>query len=149
MHRKVRQWVQGTVKPGRKLLDIAMESKTACPALEPGDNPKAGMGFPTGLSLSHQVAHYTPNPGQKDVVLLLQDVVKVDFGVQINGWIVDSALTLAFDPTYDILLAAVKEATNAGITVRTRRPPPPPLCARPILIFTMQELPGSTPASAT
>ncbi|KAJ2965903.1 hypothetical protein NQ176_g10397 [Zarea fungicola] len=41
--------------------------------------------------------------------------MKVDFGVQINGWIVDSAFTMAFNPTYDNLLAAVKDATNTGI----------------------------------
>jgi len=43
--------------------------------------------------------------------------MKVDFGVQINGRIVDSALTVAFDHKYDNLLAAVREATNTGITV--------------------------------
>jgi methionyl aminopeptidase len=41
--------------------------------------------------------------------------MKVDFGVHINGRIVDSAFTLAFDPMYDNLLTAVKEATNTGI----------------------------------
>lgn len=41
--------------------------------------------------------------------------MKVDFGVQIDGYIIDSAWTVAFDPTYDNLLAAVKEATNVGI----------------------------------
>ena len=37
-----------------------------------------------------------------------------DFGTQINGHIIDSAFTLAFDPRYDPLLQAVQEATNAG-----------------------------------
>jgi methionyl aminopeptidase len=46
--------------------------------------------------------------------------MKVDFGVQINGWIVDSAFTMSFDPTYDNLLAAVKDATNSGIKVCTK-----------------------------
>ena len=40
------------------------------------------------------------------------DVLKVDFGVHFNGHIVDSAFATSFDPTYDNLLAAVKEATN-------------------------------------
>lgn len=43
--------------------------------------------------------------------------MKVDFGVHVNGRIVDSAFTLNFEPTYDSLLAAVKDATNAGIKV--------------------------------
>lgn len=75
------------------------------------------MGFPTGLALNNCAAHYTPNAGQKEIVLQQEDVMKVDFGVHINGWIVDSAFTISFDPMYDNLLAAVKDATNIGILV--------------------------------
>ena len=35
--------------------------------------------------------------------------------MHINGRIVDSAFTMTFDPVYDNLLAAVKEATNTGV----------------------------------
>lgn len=38
-----------------------------------------------------------------------------DFGTQINGRIIDSAFTVAFDPRYDPLLTAVREATNTGL----------------------------------
>eukprot|EP01102_Stenamoeba_stenopodia_P014230 TRINITY_DN469_c0_g2_i2.p2 TRINITY_DN469_c0_g2~~TRINITY_DN469_c0_g2_i2.p2 ORF type:complete len:235 (+),score=64.27 TRINITY_DN469_c0_g2_i2:310-1014(+) len=41
--------------------------------------------------------------------------MKIDFGTHINGRIVDCAFTVAFDPTFDPLLQAVKDATNAGI----------------------------------
>ncbi|PMB64650.1 Methionine aminopeptidase 2-1 [Beauveria bassiana] len=121
IHRQVRHWVQETVKPGHTLTEIAVGIEDGVRALlgnqclEPGASLRSGLGFPTGLSLNHCVAHYTPNPGQKDVVLQHDDVMKVDFGVQINGWIVDSAFTLAFNPMYDDLLAAVKDATNTGI----------------------------------
>ncbi|KAF6810818.1 methionine aminopeptidase [Colletotrichum musicola] len=120
-HRQARRWVQETVKPGSNLLDIAEGIEDSVRAvlghsgLETGDSLKAGMGFPTGLCLNHQVAHYTPNPGQKAVILQQQDVMKVDFGVHINGWIVDSAFTMSFDPVYDNLLDAVRDATNTGI----------------------------------
>ncbi|KAK3303560.1 peptidase M24, structural domain-containing protein [Chaetomium strumarium] len=121
VHRQTRRWVQETAKPGQTLQDIAVGIEDSVRALldnaglGPGDGLKSGMGFPTGLCLNHQVAHYTPNPGQKPVVLQQQDVLTVDFGVHINGWIVDSAFTMAFDPTYDNLLAAVKDATNTGV----------------------------------
>ena len=123
IHRQTRRWVQETAKPGQSLQDIAVGIEDSVRALldnaglEPGDGLKSGMGFPTGLCLNNQVAHYTPNPGQKPVVLQQQDVLTVDFGVHINGWIVDSAFTTAFDPTYDNLLAAVKDATNTGVKV--------------------------------
>lgn len=48
-------------------------------------------------------------------VLKYEDVMKVDFGVHVNGRIVDSAFTMTFDPVYDPLLAAVQDATNTGL----------------------------------
>jgi hypothetical protein len=35
--------------------------------------------------------------------------------LQIGGRIIDSAFTVAFNPRYDPLLEAVKEATNTGV----------------------------------
>jgi methionyl aminopeptidase len=93
----------------------------------------AGIGFPTGLNINECAAHYTPNAGDTRgmcihvanvyvltmvlEVLQQRDVLKVDIGVQVNGRIVDSAFTLSFEPTYDALLAAVKDATNTGVRV--------------------------------
>ncbi|KAI9888489.1 MAG: Methionine aminopeptidase 2 [Vezdaea aestivalis] len=120
VHRQVRQWAQKSIKPGQSLTEIAegiengVRALTGHQGLEEGDNIKGGMGFPTGLSLNNCAAHYTPNAGNK-LLLQKEDVMKVDFGVHINGRIVDSAFTLTFDPVYDNLLKAVKEATNAGV----------------------------------
>lgn len=47
-------------------------------------------------------------------VLQYDDVMKLDFGTQINGRIIDSAFTVAFNPRYNPLIEAVKEATNTG-----------------------------------
>ena len=43
------------------------------------------------------------------------DVMKIDFGTQVNGHIIDCAFTVAFNPMFDPLLTAAKEATNEGI----------------------------------
>jgi methionyl aminopeptidase len=121
VHRETRLWLQESVKPGQSLHEVAEGIEDSVRALlgnaglETGDGLKSGLGFPTGLCLNHQVAHYTPNPGQKEVILQSSDLLTVDFGVHINGWIVDSAFTIAFEPTYDALLEAVKDATNSGI----------------------------------
>ncbi|KAK1760607.1 peptidase M24, structural domain-containing protein [Echria macrotheca] len=119
-HRQVRHWAQKNIKPGQKLIDIAEGVESSVRALvgheglEEGDCLKAGMGFPLGLSINHCAAHYNPNAGNK-IVLQEDDVMKVDIGVHVNGRIVDSAFTMAFNPRYDPLLAAVKAATDAGI----------------------------------
>jgi methionyl aminopeptidase len=122
VHRQVRQWAQKSIKPGQTLTEIAegiedgVRALTGHQGLERGDSLKAGMGFPTGLCLNNTAAHYTPNLG-KDIVLQHEDVMKVDFGVHVNGRIVDSAFTMSFDPVYDNLLASVKDATNTGVRV--------------------------------
>ncbi len=41
--------------------------------------------------------------------------MKIDFGTHVRGLLVDCAFTVAFNPKYDNLLLAVKEATNTGI----------------------------------
>lgn len=123
IHRQVRQYVQTIAKPGVTMSKLADEIEegvralTGHQGLEAGDALKAGMGFPTGLCLNNVGAHWTPNPGAKDVVLEYDDVLKVDFGVHVNGRIVDSAFTVASNPVYDNLLAAVKAATNTGLKV--------------------------------
>ena len=128
VHRQVRKWTQETAKPGIHLSQIAQDIEdgvralTGHQGLETGDALKAGMGFPTGLCLNNVAAHWTPNPGGKEVALDYDDVMKVDFGVHVNGRIVDSAFTVAFNPVYDNLLTAVKEATNTGIKVDHRFP---------------------------
>ncbi|KAM0716786.1 hypothetical protein Q7P37_008231 [Cladosporium fusiforme] len=120
-HRQVRQYVQTIAKPGVSMSKLADEIEGGVRALvghpgtETGDALKAGMGFPTNLALNNCAAHWTPNPGAKEVVLQYDDVLKIDFGVHVNGRIVDSAFTVAANPVYDNLLAAVKAATNAGL----------------------------------
>lgn len=78
---------------------------------------EAGIGFPTGCSLNWVAAHYTPNAGD-DTVLQYDDVMKLDFGTQIQGRIIDCAFTVAFNPMYDKLLESVKAATNTGLKAR-------------------------------
>ncbi|TQS37806.1 hypothetical protein Golomagni_01708 [Golovinomyces magnicellulatus] len=120
IHRQVRQWAQKNIKPGQSLTEIAegiedgVRALSGHPGLEEGDNIKGGIAFPTGVNLDHIAAHYSPNSGNK-TILSEDNVMKVDFGVHINGRIVDSAFTLSFDPKYDNLLEAVKQATNTGI----------------------------------
>jgi len=114
-HRQVRRWSQSLIKPGVKLWDLceALENKNRELVQEAG--LERGIGFPTGVSLNHVAAHYTPNPADRDVTLEYGDVMKVDFGTQIEGRIIDCAWTVAFDPRYEQLLTAVKEATDTGI----------------------------------
>ncbi|XP_067023450.1 methionine aminopeptidase 2-like isoform X1 [Acropora muricata] len=113
-HRQVRKYVQGFIKPGMTMIEICEKLEAASRALINENKLKAGLAFPTGCSLNHCAAHYTPNAGDK-TVLQYDDVCKIDFGTHINGRIIDCAFTVSFNPKYDNLLAAVKDATNTGI----------------------------------
>lgn len=104
------------IKPGMTMIEICEELENTARKLINEDGLKAGLAFPTGCSRNHCAAHYTPNAGD-NTVLLYDDVVKIDFGTHINGRIIDCAFTLTFNPKYDNLLAAVKDATNTGIKV--------------------------------
>ncbi|TIA99750.1 hypothetical protein E3P96_02828 [Wallemia ichthyophaga] len=116
VHRQVRSYVQRSVKPGMSMTEIAEMVEDGTRACVEEDGLNSGVGFPTGVSLNDCAAHYTPNAGDK-TVLNASDVLKIDFGVHVNGRIVDSAFTLNFEPTYNKLLEAVKAATNTGIKV--------------------------------
>ncbi len=114
VHRQVRHYAQSFIKPGIKLREMCEQIEETNRRLIKENGLQAGIGFPTGCSLNHVAAHYTPNNGD-NTVLQYGDVMKVDFGCQIEGRIIDCAWTVAFDPKYDPLLEAVKEATNTGI----------------------------------
>ena len=79
-----------------------------------GDSQDAGIAFPTGCSLNHIAAHWTPNAHDK-TVLGADDVMKLDFGTHVKGRIIDCAFTVTFNDKYDPLVTAVKEATEMGI----------------------------------
>lgn len=67
------------------------------------------------MSVNHVAAHFTPNSDSEVYHLKSSDVLKVDFGCQVNGRIIDCAFTVAFDSKYDQLLKAVRQATETGL----------------------------------
>ncbi|KAI5963155.1 MAP2 [Candida pseudojiufengensis] len=117
IHRRVRQKAKSSIKPGMKMIEIADLIENSIRTYTNNDHTlKQGIGFPTGLSLNHVAAHYTPNTGDK-LILQKNDIMKVDIGIHVNGRICDSAFTMTFndDGKYDIIMEAVKQATNTGI----------------------------------
>jgi len=113
-HRQVRKYAQSVIKPGRRLVDICNDIERTNWKLIEANGLESGQAFPTGCSINHVAAHYTPNPGDERI-LEKGDVCKIDFGTHVRGLLVDCAFTVAFDPKYDKLLEAVKDATNTGI----------------------------------
>lgn len=114
VHRQVRQYAQSIAKPGISLTELCKSLESCLQYVIEGNKLQCGQAFPTGCSINHCAAHYTPNYGE-DMILGKDDVCKIDFGTHINGYLIDSAWTVAFNPVYDNLLKAAQDATNTGI----------------------------------
>lgn len=63
VHRQVRSYARRHIRPGMRMTEIADLIENTSRALNEAEHPHRGIGFPTGLSLNHCAAHYTPNPG--------------------------------------------------------------------------------------
>jgi methionyl aminopeptidase len=75
----------------------------------------AALAFPLNLSLNEDAAHDTASPG--DVrVFTKGDVAKLDLGVQIDGYIADTATTIDLGSN-SLLLEASGQALDAAIKV--------------------------------
>uniref|UniRef100_A0A2K5RBH6 Peptidase M24 domain-containing protein n=1 Tax=Cebus imitator TaxID=2715852 RepID=A0A2K5RBH6_CEBIM len=94
------------IKPGMTMIEIWKKLEDCSHKLIKENGLNSGLAFPTGCSLNNCAADYTPN---------YDDICKTDFGTHISGRIVDCAFTVIFNPKYDTLLKAVKDATNTGI----------------------------------
>ncbi len=118
IHKEVRRFLQPYLRPGIKLTDIAslieLKTEELTMGMTDAKPVNKGIGFPVGLAINECAAHFHPDIGSSQV-LLQSDIIKIDFGVEVNQWIVDSAFTIYFDNKYDVLTDAVKDATYTGI----------------------------------
>lgn len=69
-----------------------------------------GIAFPVGININHCAAHYSPLDVSEDILISIDDVVKIDFGLQINGYILDAAFTVCFKDDYRELLDTTRRA---------------------------------------
>jgi len=107
IHKHVRRKMRDSniLVPGAKLIDIAnfIETETkeyasiAIDTVNRSSVINGGIGFPVGLSVNDCAAHYHPHSQDTHAILSNSDIVKVDFGTEVNGWIVDSAFTTRID----------------------------------------------------
>src|SRR5512136_1352046 len=96
------------VELGASLLDLAnfvedaIRSKGALPA------------FPCNISLDRNAAHYTPSP--KDAACFAENMVKLDVGVHVDGYIADAAITIDLSG-HDKLVEASQAALEAALEI--------------------------------
>lgn len=103
---KSRKWIA----EGEALLDVAEKIESEIIALG------GELAFPVNISLNEIAAHYTPSDNDSKV-FSKGDVVKVDIGVHIDGYIADTAATvyLGSDKKRIALVNASKDALENAI----------------------------------
>ncbi len=79
---------------------------------ENGGNPA----FPVNVSLNEIAAHYTAEPNDRQIVSD-QDVLKLDIGVHVDGYIADTAVTISYNNEFHSLVKASENALLEALKV--------------------------------
>ena len=104
---EVREQARPLVKPGAALLEIAEAVEELI--TQKGAKPA----FPCNVSVNEIAAHYSP-PADDDTTIKEGDMVKVDVGVHVDGYIGDTAFTIATGEKQE-LVQTVERALEAEI----------------------------------
>ena len=88
---------------------------TVCEELEKAITDRGGKpAFPVNIGINEVAAHYT-SPFDDSSVIPPQSIVKIDFGVHIDGFIADSAITLSFNPEFYPMVSSAEQALKEAI----------------------------------
>ncbi|MEM7813809.1 MAG: type II methionyl aminopeptidase [Candidatus Aenigmatarchaeota archaeon] len=104
----IRKSAKEWARPGVTLLELAEKIEGAV------TRSGAALAFPVNLSLNEFAAHYTPSLDETTAIKE-GDLLKVDIGVHIDGFVADTAFTVCFSPQYDFLVKAVDSALDSAI----------------------------------
>ena len=102
------------VKPhlvsGAKAVDIADRIESRIKKLG------GGIAFPVNLSVNEDAAHYTPGIGDT-LAFKAGDLVKVDIGVHVDGYIWDRAFTVCIGEKTHPLIEAAEDGLKAAMRI--------------------------------
>ncbi len=106
--RKAQDYARTLLAPGKKLLGIAeaIEEKTI--------REGGGIAFPVNLSLNECAAHYTPKVID-ETAIAETDVLKVDIGVHVDGFIADCAFSYSHAKENHALIEASEKALASAL----------------------------------
>ncbi len=109
--RTVKEEAIKLIKPGVKLLEVAefVENRIRELGAEPA--------FPCNISINSDAAHFTPKANDERV-FKEGDVVKLDIGAHIDGYIADTAVTIDLGDHEDLVKASEDALKNAIEVVR-------------------------------
>lgn len=121
MYRKAGKIARQALERGKEVCDIGKSYFSVVQEIEGFiDEKRAKPAFPVNISVNNIGAHYLPHPGDK-LKFKKGDVVKIDVGAHIDGYIGDNALTVELGTNrYKKLIESAEEALDFAI--KTLRP---------------------------
>jgi len=105
----VREYVRSMQVRDRKVLDVCEEVEGKIREL--GGRPA----FPCNVGINEVAAHYT-SPWNDGATIPDGSIVKVDFGVELDGFPTDTAIPVSLNPTYDSMIIAAEAALQEAIS---------------------------------
>ncbi|MCL5018329.1 MAG: type II methionyl aminopeptidase [Candidatus Pacearchaeota archaeon] len=111
---EVKSWIKPQIKKGISLLELAEKIENKIFEL------KGKPAFPTNLSINEIAAHYTPYYNDD---LVAQGLLKIDFGVHVDGWIADTAFSVDLENNSENkkLIEASEKALKSAIKEAERK----------------------------
>jgi methionyl aminopeptidase len=106
--RETREEMRSQVKENMPIIEVCEKAENLIRAK--GGKPA----FPCNVSINEVAAHYTSPPGDKSTIPE-NSTVKVDIGVQIDGYVTDTAFTVAFNSEGRSMTATAENALKAAI----------------------------------
>lgn len=108
--KEARELAVARIQPGARIEEVLLEVEALIRARG------AGMAFPAQSSRNEIAAHYCPRPGDP-LRYEAGDVAKVDIGVEVDGYVADTAQTvyLGEDPKYRTMVEASAAGLRAAI----------------------------------
>lgn len=101
----------------RKRNHIGRTLEEICNSIEKEIIDNGGYpAFPVNVSINEIAAHYTAEPDDQ-IVIKDTDIVKIDLGVHINGFVADTAVTISYDPKYDQLIKVAELSLSEAIKI--------------------------------
>ena len=106
----VREEARNTDHDGKTVLEVCEHIESSI--IKMG----AKCAFPVNVSINETAAHYTAEPDD-ETIIGEGDLVKLDMGAQINGYIADTAVTVCTDPRHIALLDAAENALKTAMSM--------------------------------
>jgi methionyl aminopeptidase len=108
IHTELCERAKSLIKPDASILEVTKKIESYLK-----DYPEVSLSFPINIQLNNEV-HYTALIDDKRIISK-GDLIKVDIGLHIDGYIADGAFTVSLNKDYDEMVAFTEKALKEAL----------------------------------